>query len=97
MDTTKLIFYILVPGIEAAIIGYLAGALHLAKRRAKRAEDEVANLMFNARTSRFTPRFTPPSKEQMDEYRRRHPDYSALKDFPQPPPSYAARYKQPGE
>lgn len=94
MDTTKLIFYILLPAIEAVIIGYLAGALHLAKARAKRAEDEVADMLFNARTSKFTPRFTPPTKEQMDEYRRRYPDYSATRDFPQPPPSVTAKYQQ---
>ena len=84
---TTVLMYVL-PAIEAVVIVLLLGVCARWKRRALLAETRIANIKATVNTQ-----FVPPSKQQMDDYRKRYPDFRQNSGFPSPPPSMVARFK----
>ncbi|UDY80330.1 hypothetical protein AXY1_19 [Achromobacter phage AXY1] len=87
--TAQIALLYILPALEAVVIV----ALILMLRRERRAAMEFYQHTLDENKRRKA-RFTPPSKQQIDEYRKRYPDYRNISS-PNPPPSVVAKYQTP--
>lgn len=87
--TTQTVILLILPALEAAVIVALIMMLRSERRAGMRFYEQVLKEKAERKA-----RFTPPTKQQMDDYRKLYPDYRNTSS-PTPPPSMVAKYQTP--